>query len=118
MCLDASKLQTANTRFGPGTVNNVIKSCVQLLIDCAFDPGNVYRALPSGDGQALVSAIFSGSTRSRHLPAFRSAFDGWNFIATVLDKLRTCPHLLSRQLGDCLSCGLSTPANKSISVAA
>lgn len=102
--LDSNKLLSSGTRFGPGTVNHVMRSCLQLLIDCATDPGYVYHAIPSGDGHASLSADFLGSTRIRHLPVFRSALDGWKYLTGVLDKLQTCPHLLSKQLGDCLSC--------------
>uniref|UniRef100_A0A915KN81 SLED domain-containing protein n=1 Tax=Romanomermis culicivorax TaxID=13658 RepID=A0A915KN81_ROMCU len=113
--LDRTKfLSVRNTRFGPSGVNHVMRACLQMLIDSAH-PGDAANVLncctsdSSGSGPSL-SADSNGSTLMRRLPVFKSQLDAWKYLAQVLDRLQTCPHLLAKRYDSCTACEPAHPS--------
>ena len=41
-------------RFGPGSLNRVLREAVQALVDCAASPPTVAAMLPSGTGKVII----------------------------------------------------------------
>lgn len=110
--LDAARVRSwGMCRFGPGGANHVMRSCIQALIDCAA-PRHVMHVLRAVEvasssgtlGPLSVTADANGVTLSRRLMTFGSSLDAWKFLSAVLDRLRTCPHLLSKRFDSCASC--------------
>lgn len=97
--LDPIKVNDLPSRYGPTSLNRVLKSSVQSLVDAGKDPKKVFELIQQeeGDGKVTISATFDSKILTLRLPVVKNSDDYWNFIEILLDKLSCCENFYSKE---------------------
>lgn len=53
--LDPRKLTQLPLQFGPGTINRVLRDCVQSLVDSALDQKQIFGMLRQGESKVIIT---------------------------------------------------------------
>ncbi|GFW59788.1 polycomb protein SCMH1 [Trichonephila clavipes] len=93
-------------KYGPGSLNRVLREAVQTFIDCAESEKSVFLLLKQGDGKVIITANFDGKTHTCRLPPVEKVSSFWNYLESVFDDLMCCENFYTSQPleGGCTKC--------------
>lgn len=103
--LDPHKVSQLPLQFGPGTVNRVLRDCIQSLVDSAVDQKQLCGMLRQGDGKVIITAPFDNKTAPVRLPVIEKPNELWNFLELLFEELMCCENFYSAELvSHCTKC--------------
>uniref|UniRef100_A0A1B6EGN3 SAM domain-containing protein n=1 Tax=Clastoptera arizonana TaxID=38151 RepID=A0A1B6EGN3_9HEMI len=95
--LDYSKVSQLPTQFGPGTLNRVLRDCVQSLVDSAIDQKQIINMLRQGESKVMISASVNGKTTTVRLPVMEKITQMWRFLELLFEEILCCDQLYSAE---------------------
>ncbi|KAG8179438.1 hypothetical protein JTE90_026333 [Oedothorax gibbosus] len=109
--LNPRRILNLPVKFGPGSLNRVLREAVQSLIDSAENKKDVFNLLKKGNGKVLIKAIIDGKEETCHLPPVDKVDAFWRFLENLFEDLMCCENFYSRQP---LKDGCTKCANKGL----
>uniref|UniRef100_A0A6A7FTB4 Polycomb protein SCMH1-like n=1 Tax=Hirondellea gigas TaxID=1518452 RepID=A0A6A7FTB4_9CRUS len=110
--LSPSSVRELPVRFGPGSLNRVLRETVQALVDSAHNPCVVAAMLPQGNGKVIIQVNASGGLLStQRLPCVESEAGLWQLLENLFEELLCCESLCSQHqaLQHCVKCARAPP---------
>ncbi|KAA0188334.1 hypothetical protein HAZT_HAZT009574 [Hyalella azteca] len=127
--LSPARVLEMPVRFGPGSLNRVLREAVQALVDCAYNPAVVAAMLPQGSGKVIIQGqdnstaeqyLFfpcltesgESSSKTQRLPAVESEVALWQLLEALFEELLCCESFFAQQeraQQHCAKCARSPP---------
>ncbi|BET01360.1 MBT [Nesidiocoris tenuis] len=104
--LDPRKMGNFPTQFGPGSVEKVVHSIFQNLIDAAMDQSKVFNILPAtSSGKVHVTAKINGKSVTKLVLPQAKESELWSMMKNFGEDLLCCPNFLAKTVvTDCDQC--------------
>ncbi|KAF2354692.1 SLED domain [Trinorchestia longiramus] len=111
--LSGARVREMPVRFGPGSLNRVLREAVQALVDSAQHPAVVAAMLPKGGGKVIIQVNDGESSSTQRLPAVESEVAMWQLLEGLFEELLCCESFFAQQQQrdeqHCTKCARSPP---------
>ncbi|CAL1261842.1 unnamed protein product [Larinioides sclopetarius] len=95
--LNPRRISRLPVKYGPGSLNRVLREAVQTFIDCAENEKNVFSLLKQGEGKVIITANFDGKMHTCRLPPVEKVSSFWNYLEGLFDDLMCCENFYTSQ---------------------
>ncbi|XP_035210845.1 polycomb protein SCMH1-like isoform X2 [Stegodyphus dumicola] len=112
--LNSRRVASLPVKYGPGSMNRVLREAVQTFIDCAENEKNVFCLLRQGEGKVIITANFDGRTHTCRLPPIDKVSSFWNYLESLFEDLMCCENFYTSQPleGGCTKCASKGPIRR------
>ncbi|KAK6170694.1 hypothetical protein SNE40_019021 [Patella caerulea] len=104
--LSHRKVSQLPAKYGPGSINQILRQVVQSCIECAVQEKVVFNMVKDGNGKVVVYANQGNMTYTKRLVTVEKVSEFWSFIERFLEDLGCCENFLSSHSldGGCTKC--------------
>ncbi|GBL82389.1 Polycomb protein SCMH1 [Araneus ventricosus] len=112
--LNPRRISRLPVKYGPGSLNRVLREAVQTFIDCAENEKNVFSLLKQGEGKVIITANFDGKMHTCRLPPVEKVSSFWNYLEGLFDDLMCCENFYTSQPleSGCTKCASKGPVRR------
>ncbi|KAF8784277.1 polycomb protein Scm-like [Argiope bruennichi] len=112
--LNPRRISRLPVKYGPGSLNRVLREAVQTFIDCAENEKNVFSLLKQGEGKVIITANFESKTHTCRLPPVEKVSTFWNYLEGLFDDLMCCENFYTSQPleSGCTKCASKGPVRR------
>ncbi|XP_054721726.1 sex comb on midleg-like protein 2 [Uloborus diversus] len=112
--LNPKRIASLPLKYGPGSLNRVLREAVQAFIDCAENEKNIFCLLRRGLGKVIIRANFDGKMHTCRLPPIGSVPSFWSFLESLFEDLMCCENFYTSQPldGGCTKCASKGPVRR------